>query len=162
MIMMHNSSWGAVIVTHIQQAMAEKIGHQNSEYEKFAKPGFPYARFPLCASPIQIRESNHIMLEQGNCYLRLFPVKYRRQITACLGKNPTFSRVEEQRGAYTTFYRGDLFVTAYISGPFQAHIAISRKGNPFFLGTLRCLNDDRPTKIGPGGMAEYPASTTRC
>ena len=51
----------------------------------FLQPGFAYARNPLRASAKQIREANHIMLQQGYCYLRLFAVKYRRQIAACLG-----------------------------------------------------------------------------
>ena len=44
--------------------------------------------------------------------------------------------------------RGNSFVTAYISGPFQAHIAKSRKENPFHLGTLRCLNSRMPIRVG--------------
>ena len=37
---------------------------------------------------------------------------------------------------------------AYISGPFQAHVAKSRKENPFVLGTLRRLNEGLPIRIG--------------
>ena len=88
------------------------------------------------------------MLQQGYCYLRLFAVKYHRQITACLGHNPTISRVEQQLGMNPNFRRGDSFVTAYISGPFQAHIAKSRKENPFHLGTLRRLNSGMPIRVG--------------
>ena len=118
-----NSSWGAAIAAHLETAKAEKNGHTIGAYAEFTKPGFAYARSPLRASPKQIREANHLMLQQGYCYLRLFAVKYRRQIAACLGQNPTFSRVEQQLGMNANFRRGDSFVTAYISGPFQAHIA---------------------------------------
>ena len=88
------------------------------------------------------------MLSQGYCYLRLFAVKYCRQIAQCLGKLPTYERVEQQLRAHAAFLRGDSFVTAYISGPFQAHIATSRKENPFHLGTLRRLNEGMPIRIG--------------
>ena len=125
-----NSSWGAAIAAHIQQARAEKDRHQEGTYHAFTKPGFAYARFPLHAFPKQIREANHLMLQQGYCYLRLFAVKYRRQIASCLGQNPTYTRVEQQLGLNHKFRRGDLFVTAYISGPFQAHIAKSRMETP--------------------------------
>ena len=57
-----NSSWGAAIAAHIQQAKDEKNGHQDGVYTAFTKPGFAYARFPLRASPKQIREANHLML----------------------------------------------------------------------------------------------------
>ena len=95
--MTHNniSSRGAAIAAHLQKAKAEKDGRQEGSYTAFTKPGFPYARFPLRASPKQIREANHLMLQQGYCYLRLFAVKYGRQIAACLGQNRTFSRVEQ-------------------------------------------------------------------
>ena len=121
----------------------------------FLQPGFAYARLPLPASPKQIREANHLMLQQGYCYLRLFVVKYRRQIAACLGQNPTFTRVEEQLGLHSRFRRGDSFVTAYISGLFQAHIAKSRKENPFVLGNLRRLNEGFPIRIG--AESQFPA-----
>ena len=88
------------------------------------------------------------MLSQGYCYLRLFTVKYPRQIAQCLGKLPTYERVEQQLRAHRAFPRGDSFVIAYISGPFQAHIAKSRKENPFHLGTLRRLNEGMPIRIG--------------
>ena len=88
------SFWGETIATYLSQAKASKEGPQDGTYAAFTKPGFAYARFPLRASPKQIREANHLMLQQGYCYLRLFAVKYRRQIAACLGKNPTFSKVE--------------------------------------------------------------------
>ena len=84
----NNSSWGAAITAHLQNAKAEKDGQTDSVYSAFTKPGFAYAWFPLRASPKQIREANHLMLQQGYCYLRLFAVKYRRQIAACLGQNP--------------------------------------------------------------------------
>ena len=130
------SSWGEAIATYLSQAKASKEGPQDGAYATFTKPGFAYARFPLQASPKQIREANHLMLQQGYCYLRLFAVKYHRRIAASLGQNPTFSKVEQQRGLYRSFRRGDSFFTAYISGPFQAHIAKSRKENPFHMGTL--------------------------
>ena len=117
----NNSSWGAAIAAHIQTAKAEKDGQTSGAYAAFLKSGFAYARFPLRVSPKQIRKANHLMLQQGYCYLRLFAVKYRRQIAACLGQNPTFSRVEQQLGMNANFRRGDSFVTAYILGPFQAH-----------------------------------------
>ena len=131
------SSWGEAIATHLAQAKASKEGPQDGAYAAFTKPGFAYARFPLRASHKQIREANHLMLQQGYCYLRLFVVNYRRLIAACRGQNPMFSKVEQQLGLYHSFRRGDSFVTAYISGPFQAHIAKSRKENPFHMGTLR-------------------------
>ena len=61
-----------------------------------------------------------------------------------------------------SFRRGDSFVTAYISVPFQAHIAKSRKENPFHLGTLRCLNEGMPVRVGssqPPMLPAPPAST---
>ena len=61
------------------------------------------------------------MLSQGYCYLSFFAVKYRRQIAQCLGKLPTYERVEQQLRAHRAFPRGDSFITVYISGPFQAH-----------------------------------------
>ena len=73
-----NSSWGEAIATHLAQAKASKQGHQDGAYAAFTKPGFAYARFPLQASPKQIREANHLMLQQGYCYLCLFAIKYRR------------------------------------------------------------------------------------
>ena len=97
------------------------------------------------------------MLRQGYCYLRLFAVKYRRQIAQCLGKLPTYERVEQQLRAHRAFPRGDSFVTAYISGPFVAHIAKSRKENPFHLGTLRRLNEGMPIRLG---AAREPSPTT--
>ena len=91
----NNSTWRAAIAAPLQNAKAEKDGNKNCAYAEFTKPGFAYARFPLRASPKQIREANHLMLQQDYCYLRLFAVKYRRQIAACLGQNPTFSHVEQ-------------------------------------------------------------------
>ena len=126
----NNSSWCAAIAAHIQQAKAEKDGHQEGTYHAFTKPGFAYARFPLRASPKQIREANHLMLQQGYCYLRLFVVKYRRQIAACLWRDPTFTRVEQQLSQHYSLRRGDSFVTEYISGPFQAHIANPGRKSP--------------------------------
>ena len=50
-----NSSWGATIAAHIQTSKAAKDGHTIGAYAEFTKPGFAYARFPLRASPKQIR-----------------------------------------------------------------------------------------------------------
>ena len=152
-----NSSWSAAITTPLRTAKAEKDGHADGAYATFTRPGFAYARFPLRACPKQIREANHHMLQQGYCYLRLFAVKYRRQIAACLEQNPTFSHVEEQLSTNANFHRGDPFVTAYISGPFQAHIAKSRKENPFYLGTLRGLNSGMPIPVGSTQPPMLPA-----
>ena len=102
------------------------------------------------------------MLQQGYCYLRLFTVKYCRQIAACLGYNPTFSHDEQQLGMNASFRRSFLFITAFISGPFQAHIAKSRKENPFHLGTLRRLNSGMPIRVDatqPPMLPAPPAST---
>ena len=153
----NNSSWGAATAAHIQIAKAEKDGQQEGAYAAFTKPGFAYARFALRASHKQIREANHLMRQQGYCYLRLFAVKYGRQIAACLGQNPTFSHVEQQLGMNAKFCRGDSFITAYISGPFQAHIAKSRKENPFHLGTLRHLNSVMPIRVGATQPPMLPA-----
>ena len=157
-----NNCWGAAIATHIQNAKAEKDCHKDGAYAAFTKPGFAYARYPPRASPKQIREANYLVLQEGYCYLRLFAVKYRRQITAYLGQNPTFSHVEQQLALNTNFCRGDSFATAYISGPFEAHIAKSRNENPFHLGTLRRLNSGMPIRIGstlPPMLPAPPQST---
>ena len=144
------SSWDAEINAHAAKvaALRTQPDHLDGIVGKFTRPGFAYALAPLRASPKQIREANHLMLRQGYCYLRLFAVKYRRQIAQCLGKLPTYQRVEQQLRAHRAFPRGDQFVTAYISGPFRAHIAKSRKENPFHLGTLRRLNEGMPIRIG--------------
>ena len=113
-----NSLWGAAITAHIQNAKAEKDGHTSGAFAAFTKPGFAHARFPLRASPKEIREANHLMLQQGYCYLRLFAVQFRRQIAACLGQYHTSHHVQQQLGMKANFRRGDSFVTAYISGPF--------------------------------------------
>ena len=143
-------SWDAEINAHAAKvaAIRNHEGHLDGIVRKFTSPGFAYALTPLRASPKQIREANHLMLSQGYCYLRLFAVKYRRPIAQCLGNLPTYQRVEQQLRAHRAFPRGDSFVTAYISGPFQAHIAKSRKENPFYLGTLRRLNEGMPIRIG--------------
>ena len=156
----NNSSLSAAIAAHIQRAKAENDSHQDGAYAAFTKEGFAYARFPLRASPKQIREANHLMLQQGYCYLRLFAVKYGRQIAACLGYDPTFTRVEQQLGKHHSFRRGDSFVTVYISGPLQADIAKSRKENPFHLGTLRRLNDGMPIRVS-ADRAPRPALPAR-
>ena len=153
------SAWEAEINAHAAKVAAIRAnpGHLDGIVGKFTRPGFAYALAPLRASPKQIREGNHLMLRQGYCYLRLFAVKYRRQIAQCLGKLPTYERVEQQLKAHPAFPRGDSFVMAYISGPFVAHIAKSRKENPFHLGTLRRLNESMP--IRPGAARE-PSPTT--
>ena len=97
------------------------------------------------------------MLQQGYCYLRLFAFKYHQRITAMLGQNPTFSRVEQQRGISPHFHKSDSFVTAYISGPFQSHITKSRKENPFHLGTLRRLNSGMPIRVSASQPLILPA-----
>lgn len=144
------SSWDAEINAHAAKvaALRTQPDHLDGIVGKFTRPGFAYALAPLRASPKQIREANHLMLRQGYCYLRLFAVKYRRQIAQCLGKLPTWERVEQQLRSHAVFPRGDSFVTAYISGPFVAHIAKSRKENPFHLGTLRRLNEGMPIRLG--------------
>ena len=61
-----------------------------------------------------------------------------------------------------SFRRGDSFITAYISGPFQAHISKSRKENTFHLGTLPRLNSGMPIRVGstqPPMLPAPPAST---
>ena len=148
------SSWGATIATYIQQAKTEKDGHKNSVHATFTKPGFAYARSPLCASPKQIREAHHTMLQQGYCYLRLFMVKYRHRIAQCLGKNQTIDKVINQLVMHPTFRRGDNFITAYISGPFQGHITESKKENPFYLGTLCRLSEEMPIRLGASGSSQ--------
>ena len=107
-----NSSWGTAIAAHIQTAKAEKDGYTSGAYAAFTKPGFAYARFPLRASPKQIREANYLMLLQGYFYLCLFAVEYCRQIAACLAQNPTFNHVKQQLGMNANFRRGDSLVTA--------------------------------------------------
>ena len=149
-----SKSWDTVFAE-----LAASYTHRPIDAAKaaFLQPGFAYARLPLKASPKQIREANHLMFQQGYCYLRLFAVKYRRQIAACLGHNPTYTNVEQQLSINTKFRRGDSFVTAYISGPFQAHIAKSRKENPFHLGNLRRLNSGMPIRVGSTQPLLLPA-----
>ena len=144
------SSWDAEINAHAAKvaAIRNHEGRLDGIVRKFTSPDFAYALAPLRASPKQIREANHLLLNQGYCYLRLFAVKYRRQIAQCLGKLPTYERVEQQLHAHRAFPCGDSFVTAYISGPFQGHITKSRKENPFHLGTLRRLNEGMLIRIG--------------
>ena len=144
------SSWDAEINAHAAKvaAIRNNEGRLYGIVRKFTRPGFAYALAPLRASPKQIREANHLMLSQGYCYLRLFTVKYRRQIAQCLGKLPTYERVEQHLRANRAFPCGDSFVTTYISGPFRAHIAKSRKENPVHLGTLRRLNEGMPIRFG--------------
>ena len=152
------TSWDDEINSHAAKVAAIRAGpgHLDGIVRKFTSPGYAYTLAPLRASPKQIREANHLMLRQGYCYLRLFAVKYRRQIAQCLGKLPTYERVEQQLRAYRAIPRGDSFVTAYISGPFVAHIAKSRKENPFHLGTLRRLNEGMPIRLG---AAREPSPT---
>ena len=153
------SSWENEIDAHAAKVAAIRAnpGHLNGIVGKFTRPSFAYALLPLQASPKQIREANHLMLSTGYSYLRLFAVKYRRQIAQCLGKLPTYQRVEQQLRSHAALPHGDSFVTAYISGPFTAHIAKSRMENPFHLGTLRRLNDGMPIRVG---AAREPSPST--
>ena len=124
------SAWGAELdklIAHAAQLRANIKKPTDSVIATFTKPGFAYAVLPLPASPKQIREANHLMLQDGHCYLRLFAVRYRRQIAQCLGAYPTFSHVEQQLRKNPAVHRHDHFVTAYISAPFVAHIAKSKK-----------------------------------
>ena len=69
------SSWGAELdklTTHAAQLRATIEKPANGVIATFTKPGFAYATLPLPASPKQIREANHLMLQDGHCYLRLF------------------------------------------------------------------------------------------
>ena len=140
------SSWGEAITSHLAQAKSCK-DNQNRAYAAFTYPGFTYALSPLQGSQKQIMKVNHLMLQQGYCDLRLFMVKYRRQNAAYLGQNPTFSRIEEQLGKHAIFHRSDMFVTAYISRSFQAHIPKFSKENHFHVGTLRRLNSGMPIRV---------------
>ena len=148
------SSWDATIAAHIQQAKAAKNDHKDGIYATFTKPGFAFARFPLGASPKQIRETNHLILRQGYCYLCLFAVKYRRQIAQCLGSYPVITRVMTQLVMHPVFRRNNNFITAYIPGPFLRHIAKSKKENPFYLGTLRRLSEGMPIRLGASGSSQ--------
>ena len=120
-------------------------------YAAFTKPGFAYTRFPLRASPKQIRVANHLMLQQGYCYLYLFAVKYRRQIAQCMGSYPTINKVMTQLVMHPNFPHNDNFVMAYISGPFMSHIVKCKKENPFHLGTLCRLSEGMPVILGASG-----------
>ena len=144
------SSWEAEINAHTAKvaAIRNENAHLDGIVKKLTSPGFAYTLTPLRASPKQIWEANHLMQSQGYCYQRLFAVKYRRQIAQCLGKLPTYEWVEQQLRAHRAFPCGDSFITAYISGPFQAHIAKSRNENPFHLETVRRLNNGLPIRIG--------------
>ena len=55
-------------------------------------------------------------------------------------------------GIHLIFRCGDHFITVFISGPFQAHIAKSRKENPFVLGNLRRLTEGLPIRVGVDGQ----------
>ena len=92
------SFWDAEINAHAAKvaAICNQDGHLDGIVRKFTIPSFAYALAPLRASPKQISEANHLMLSQVYCYLRLFTVKYRRHIAQCLGKLPTYQRVEQQ------------------------------------------------------------------
>ena len=61
---------------------------------------------------------------------------------------------------HPTFHRGDNFITAYITGPFLAHIAKSKKENPFYLGTLRSLSEGMPIRLGAPGTTG-PSGTSK-
>ena len=54
----------------------------------------------------------------------------------------------EQLSAHIALCYRDSLVTAYMSGPFVIHIFKSRKGNPFYLGTLRHLARSVPVRVG--------------
>ena len=144
------TSWDDEISNHSAKVAAIRVnpGYLDGLVRKFTNPGYAYALAPFRASPKQIREANHLMLRPGYCYLRLFAVKYHRQIAQCLGKLPTYERVEHQLRAHRAFPHGDSFLTVYISGPFVAHIVKSWKEKPFHLGTLRRLNKGMPILLG--------------
>ena len=144
------STYDPEINTHAAKvaAIRSSPSHLDGIVGKFTRPGFAYAIALLRTFHKQIRQANYLMLSQGYCYLRLFVVKYRKHFAQCLGKLPTYERIEQQLQAHKAFPRGDSFITAYISGPFQAHIAKSRKKNPFNRGTLRHLNKVIPIQIG--------------
>ena len=144
------SSWDDEINIHAAKVAVIRTnqGYLDGIVRKFTSSGYPYALAHLQASLKQIRKANHLLLRQGYCYLRLFTVKNHRQIAQCLGKLPTYEMVEQQLRAHGAFPRDYSFVTAYISGPFVAHIAKSRKENPSHLGTLRCLNKGMPIHLG--------------
>ena len=156
------SSWGAglgKLTTHAAQLRANNKKPTDGVIATFTnlKPGFAYAVLPLPDSPKQIREANHLLLQNGHCYLRLFAVRYRRQIAQCLGAYPTFSRIEQQLHKNKAFRCHDQFVRAYISTPFVAHIAKSKKENPFYLGTLHRLNEGLPIRVAASASASASA-----
>ena len=156
----YQSSWGAELeklTAHAAQLRANINKPADGEIATFTKPGFAYAVLLLPASPKQIREDYHQMLPDGHCYLRLFVVLYRRQITQCLGTYLTFSGIQQQLRKNPAFRRHDQFVTAYISAPFVAHIAKSKKENPFYLGTFRQLNTGLPIRVGASASTAAPA-----
>ena len=146
------------LTTHAAQLRANIKKPTDGVITTFTKPGFAYAVLPLPASPKQIRDANHLMLQDGHCYLCLFAVRHRRQIAQCLGAYPTFSRVEQQLRKNPAFHHHDQFVTAYISAPFVAHIAKSKMENPLYLGTLRRLNEGLPIRVGVSASASASAS----
>ena len=145
------SSWGAELdklSAHATQLRATIKNPSKGVIANFTKPEFAYAVLPLPGSPKQIREANHLMLQDGHSYLRLFAVRYRRQIAQCLGAYPTFSQAEQKLRKHSAFRRHDQFVTAYIYAPFVAHIAKSRKEYPFYLRNLCRLNEGMPIRVG--------------
>ena len=154
------SSSAEAIARQLALGKGSKRGHNDGAYAAFTKPGFAYARLPLDASLKQIRKANHLMPQQGHCYLRVFVVEYCRQSAALLGQNPMFSQVKQQLGIHPIFHRGNILVTAYISAPFQAHFAISRKENPFHLGILRRHNNGLPIGVGADKSLLTPAWIT--
>ena len=97
------TSWDYEINNHAAKVAAihTNPGHLDGIVRKFTSPGYAYALALLQASPKQIREANHLMLSQGYCYLRLFAVKYRREIAQWLGRLPTYERVEQQLCAHS-------------------------------------------------------------
>ena len=56
----NTSSWGTETAAYLANMNATK--KEKGVISEFTKLGFAYARFPLQASPKQIRESNHLML----------------------------------------------------------------------------------------------------
>ena len=145
------SFWGTTTAAYLANMNATKRSAKEGAISEFTTPGFAYAQFPLKSSPKQIRESNHLTLQEGFCYLRLFAVKYRCQIAQCLGSYPTITKVMTQLVMHPTFRCGNNFITAYISGPFLGHITKSKKENPFYLGTLRHLSEGMPVRLGASG-----------
>ena len=67
-------------------------------------------------------------------------------------------RILCQLSTHAAFRRHDSFVTTYITGPFMAHIAKSRREDPFHLGTIRRLVGEMPVRVGAGNHDESGAN----